>query len=866
MAIFHLDVKNISRSQGRSVVNAAAYRAAERLFDERLNRTFDYSKKEGVVFSTILAPEHAPDWVKDRAQLWNTAEVIEKRKDARLAKEILIALPKELTLEQNVDLLKDYCQAQFIDKGMIADINIHCDNPDNPHAHILLTTREIHEAGFGLKNREWNKRELVFELRRAWQDIANTHLYLADHDTRIDCQSLKARGLDIEPNVHLGPSAHHENDFIREVDQRDILRANGDKLIQNPTPFLEKLTQQQSIFTTFEMAKLANQYSADLEQYQQVLHAIQTAQEVIQLGQDDFSNTVYSTRAIIEQEHQMLNHAYELDTKKTHVVDADIANRVIQGKTLSQGQMASYQHLMAPGDLKVMSGLAGTGKSYLMGMVREAYENAGYQLSGVALSGIAAQGLQESAGIQSATVDSQLLQWDNEQNRLTAKHILVIDEAGMLGTDKMERLLAHANAANAKVIMVHDTEQLSAIQNGAPSRAIAERFGQTVLMDVIRQKDPEMAKATVEFGTQQTEAALARYEALGAIHHTSVDESVARRLMMEAWAADRTSGKTQIMLAYTNESVKALNDAARHIRIAAKEIEPGALFTVEKGERTFAVHDRLYFLKNDRQLGVKNGTLGTIQSIEGNRFKVLLDGKESKVVSFNLKEYQSIDHGYAATIHKSQGVTVDKAYTLVSKHFDRHLTYVACTRHRETLNIYAHQQDFKNREKLFNVLSRERSKTMAVDFAEARWIKPQNAHECNLHQHPSQPQLAQERLEIKTLKTHLPHKEFSFARAYESVKGWIQGVITLSTRQEMLCIAKDNLIKLVGLDHNLHQQIGKETHLHLDKAARIQHFEMTERHQQKELNAAILTPEKSVESVQQRVSYQEKNLNEGVGL
>lgn len=169
MAIFHLDVKIVSRLQGRSAVASAAYRAAEKIRDERQGLTFDYDRKRGVAFSEIMAPDNAPDWVQDRTVLWNTVESMEKRKDAQLAREVMVALPKELTLEEQIDLVKAFCWEQFVSKGMIADMNLHADNSDNPHCHILLPLREITAEGFGLKNREWNDKNLVTEQRQAWE-------------------------------------------------------------------------------------------------------------------------------------------------------------------------------------------------------------------------------------------------------------------------------------------------------------------------------------------------------------------------------------------------------------------------------------------------------------------------------------------------------------------------------------------------------------------------------------------------------------------------------------------------------------------------------------------------------------------------
>ena len=827
MAIFHLDVKNVSRSQGRSAVGAAAYRAGERIVDERLGLTFDYSNKKGVTFSEIMAPDNAPEWVKDRTQLWNAVEAVEKRKDARVAKEVLVALPNELSQEERVDLIKSYCQTQFVDKGMIADINIHEDNPENPHAHILLTTREITPTGFGLKNRDWNKRELVFEQRRSWQDIANAHLHLAGHDTRIDCRSLQERGIDLEPGLHLGQASHHAaskgqgDDFMRYVDHIDIMRANGEKVIRDPSIALEKLSQQQSVFDEYAMAKLANQYSVDLNQYNEVLAAIKSAEQLVVLGENEYGKSVYTTSKMIEMEHEMLNCAYELNSKQGHAINLEAATQAVASSNLNEGQRTAFNHIINNGDLKIVTGIAGTGKSTLMKVAREAFEGSGYEVRGACFSGIATKGLEKEAGIKSTTVDSCLLQWDQGRGQLSKNNVLVIDEAGMLGTDKMNRLLDHANSEGAKVILVHDPEQFGAIDAGAPSRAIAMRFGEKALTEVVRQRNPEMKLATYEFATQKTEKALSRYEKMGSLNMTAADEGIARKMMIEVWASDRLEGKSQLMLAYTNESVQALNQAAREVRIAAGEIEEGRAFSVAKGQRSFAKGDVVYFLKNDKQLEVQNGALGTIESIEGNYFRMKAND-DGRIVGLDIRHYKHLDHGYAATIYKAQGVTVNKAYVLTSTYFDRHSTYVACTRHRESLTVFGHQKDFKNREMMMKTLSRECSKSMAVDYAQARWIKPQNKQDLNLNSSQfSQKQLAQERLEIKELKYNLPNKEFYFARAYERLRGWLQGVVQLSDKRQMLCLTKNDHVKLVPNHPQLENHLGKEVNILLDKRGDI---------------------------------------------
>ena len=438
------------------------------------------------------------------------------------------------------------------------------------------------------------------------------------------------------------------------------------------------------------------------------------------------------------------------------------------------------------------------------------------------------------------------MRWEQGRGQLSKNDILVIDEAGMLGTDKMNRLLAHANSFGAKVILVHDPEQFGAIDAGAPSREIAKRFGEEVLTEVVRQRTPEMRQATYEFATQQTEKALTRYEKLGALHMTAADEPIARKMMIEAWAADRLEEKTQLMLAYTNESVQSLNLAAREVRIAAGEIEEGRTFSVAKGQRSFATGDIVYFLKNDKNLEVQNGALGTIESIEGNHFHIKAND-DGRMIGLDIRHYKHLDHGYAATIYKAQGVTVNKAYVLASSYFDRHSTYVACTRHKESLMVFGHQKDFKNRELMMKTLSRECSKNMTVDYAQARWIKPQNKQDLNINTSQlSQKQLAQERLEIKELTYNLPNKEFSFARAYERLRGWLQGVIQLSDKRQMLCLSNEDRIKLIPLNHHLEKQIGKQASIALDKQANIQACKIIEGSKGQERVMPVVEQERAV--------------------
>lgn len=206
MAIYHLSVQTISRGQGKSCVAAAAYRAGEKLHDERQELNHDYTKKHDVE-SEIIAPKNAPNWVYDREKLWNEVDRAETRCNSRTAREINIALPLELSKDQQKELIIDYVKESFVDKGMVADVCFHFNDSNNPHCHVMLTTREIDNNGFTKKNRDWDKKEKVEEWRATWSEHTNKALENAGHEERIDHRSYKEQGIDQVATVHLGKTS-----------------------------------------------------------------------------------------------------------------------------------------------------------------------------------------------------------------------------------------------------------------------------------------------------------------------------------------------------------------------------------------------------------------------------------------------------------------------------------------------------------------------------------------------------------------------------------------------------------------------------------------------------------------------------------
>jgi len=759
MAIYHFSAKVIQRSAGRSAVAAAAYRSASELEDERLGRSYDYTAKEGVVHSEIMLPAGAPErWqavdktleadCAARSRFWNEVEAIERRKDAVLAREVEFALPRELSQAEGIALARDFVQQQFVSRGMVADLNVHwTPEPDGevkPHAHVLLSMREIDGGGFGKKQRAWNDVGLLRDWRESWAEMANERLHELGHDIRIDHRSLREQGIELEPQHKIGPAgARREErgeDAERVVEHRAIARRNGDALLADPSIALDALTQQHSTFTRRDVARFVDRHTDGAEQFASVLAKVEAAPELVRLGEDERGRERFTTRGMLEVEQRMERAGVALAGRDGHPVLQVAALRAARGAEasglqLGDEQKAALLHVTGKADLALVVGFAGTGKSAMLGVARTAWEADGYRVRGAALSGIAAEGLEAGSGIASRTLASLEFAWKDGRDQLTSRDVLVVDEAGMIGSRQMERVLSAAQAAGAKVVLVGDPEQLQAIEAGAAFRALAERHGARAITAVRRQREDWQRDATRELATGRTAEALDRYGAAGMVQGTGT-RAEAKAALVAGWDAVRQQSPTasQVILAYTRDDVRDLNVLARdRMRVSGELRGADQVVQTERGERAFAAGDRIMFQRNERGLGwqadgrngvaVKNGTLGTVLEVasRGERLTMRLDGagpegKDGRAVTFYTRDYAHIDHGYAATVHKAQGVTVDRAHVLATPHMDRHAAYVGLTRHRDGVALHYAAEDFADQVRLARSLSRERTKDTTLDY------------------------------------------------------------------------------------------------------------------------------------------------------
>jgi Ti-type conjugative transfer relaxase TraA len=769
LAITHFTPQLISRGDGRSAVLSAAYRHCARMEYDAEARTVDYSAKRNLAHEEFLLPPDAPDWARaliaDRSvagaveAFWNKVEAFEKRADAQLAKEFIIALPVELSREQNIALFRQFAFEQVLARGQVADWVYH-DEPGNPHVHLMTSLRPLTESGLGAKKvavmgadgepvrtannkiqyRLWAGEKAEFlQQRNAWLDLQNQHLALAGLEVRVDGRSYAERGIDIVPTTHIGVAAkamqRKGGEAGRVIDlerlaQHEAKRVvNARRIEARPETVLDMVTTEKSVFDERDIAKLIHRYVDDAGSFQRLLTRVLASPECLRLDTDRVDLTTgarlpkkLTTREMVRVEAEMVNRARHLARASSHGVREKVLGVVFaRHDRLSDDQKTAIEHVVDSARIAAVVGRAGAGKTTMMKAAREAWETAGYRVIGGALAGKAAEGLAKEAGIRSRTLASWELRWKEGRDLIDDKTVFVLDEAGMVASKQMAHFVEAASKAGAKLVLVGDPEQLQPIEAGAAFRAIVERTGYAELETIYRQKDAWMRAASLDLARGRIHAALKTYAAKGKVIGENLKAEAVDKLIAD-WDQSYDPEKSTLILAHLRRDVRMLNVLARDKLVARGVVVDGHDFRTEDGVRKFAAGDQIVFLKNDSTLGVKNGMLArVVEAASGRIVAAIGEGDGRREVTVEQRTYRNLDHGYATTIHKSQGATVDRVQVLASLSLNRHLTYVALTRHREDIALYYGTRSFAMAGGLSKVLERRDSKETTLDYSGGRF-------------------------------------------------------------------------------------------------------------------------------------------------
>lgn len=505
--------------------------------------------------------------------------------------------------------------------------------------------------------------------------------------------------------------------YLRTAEELRNADEAGQKIIDAPGEAIDALTFSQSHFSELALERHLLKYTSGPEQYEAAMRAIMACPELV-INDDDEKGIQFTSKKIVAIEKNLADRAERMAGTVGVAVSVQEQQSIIATTPFNQGQREGFELLCSGKQLAVVNGAAGTGKSFVLAAMRKAYEKEGFEVYGAILQGKTAEDLQRDSGIKSATIARTLLDLESGKLKLNAKSVLVVDEAGMVGSRDLEKLMAFTEAAGARLRLVGDAKQLAAVEYGNAFVEVSNRAEVARLTEIMRQKTEWQRQASEKFSVHDIQG-LQDYADRGHVHL----EDTARDAQIElvsAWSQHRAEQpeQTRIVLAHTNSDRIQLNEIVRAELKKQGELQNEILVDTPRGKVAMAEGEQIMFTKADKNLGVKNGTTGVIQKIsaEGVVTVALENGKTTQFDAIQAGDSTTaVDLGWAVTVHKSQGMTVDAAFVFANKSMTKENLGVAMTRHRHQAQVFGSKEQFATIPEMVKVLDRAGEKAFSGD-------------------------------------------------------------------------------------------------------------------------------------------------------
>jgi len=794
MAIGFGRVEFIKRSEGRNACQLSAYLSRSRIFFEGNcalePKLYDFSHRENVSYHEIILPEGADENLRIPEVLWNIAEKKEVRKDAQVCMHLVLALPddKEVSTEDRIEMTRSFIQKHY--QGLVAECVIHPPerkvefteenealgipngtigtvieekegnyivslpkgvraNPfveigtkcpgiavqeHNWHAHALLSTRRLKTNGKEFEDLKATdlmpivKKGKVIsgpDVGKLWAQHQNEFFLSKGLALRVDENGLV-------PQEHLGPIRMRGRAFALLEEHEKRLELN-EIAASDPQNILNAITKRQSVFVK-EDVELFMLKHVPGNKIQEVREGFWTLEGLVQLRNLHTKAFVskFTSDQVIQEEEQILRLADRICDKPQKPLSREIQDRFTRG--LSKEQKEAYHHILDGKGLSCIQGYAGTGKSFLLKSLKDAYEERGLIVRPFGPDNATANVLKEKGFSGAENVYRFLFSAKHGLRNLhKGFEVWILDEAGKLGNKPLLELLKLAEIKGAKVILAGDSSQLPSVERGGVFKAFCERYGSEGLEDIQRQKDESSRSMAKNLAKGEIGEALDKLSNRGSLSWSLTKKEAIENLVLK-WAGDhrdKDSGKvlgkdSSLIIASTNDEVRVLNEMVRLVRRGRGEIsEQEFACQTAHGTIYVSVGDRLEFRKNDRELGVTNGMSGVLMKAEKTRFSVAIqeNGKKTRIVSFNPEEYHRFQLGYASTCSRAQGRTVQNAYVLHSPHLNKQMAYVGLTRHVEDVHYFVSKEEALNLSDLKRKALRDGSKATTLEYTHTREVE-----------------------------------------------------------------------------------------------------------------------------------------------
>ena len=464
MAIQFARARYLSRASGGNAVRSAAYNARDAIAAERTGEVFYFRHRDAPEHHEVLLPEGAAAQFREAAVLWNTAELAEKRRDAQVAREIVVALPADagISSEDRIDMVRSFAEQHFVAKGLAVQLDVHAPHEGeaesehaNWHAHLLITTRRLEGERFAAKK----ARDLDPEVRRAggraivadgeawgelWRDHQNR--YFREHGIDLQVDPTAAH-----PAPHIGPVRMRVagSEIVKRAEQ---IRQANEAAARDPDQVLTALTRHNATFTARELDRFLVKHLADETERRAVKKQVLAHRELVPLYDRDTGERAgrFTIREVREQERDALADAAALAGTRGAAVPMAVTLDLLEQGGLRDDQQRALVHAVDAGGLKLIEGRAGTGKSHVLGVIREAYEAAGYRVVGLAPTNAVAQDLKAAGFGEAGTVHAALFALKNGRGAWGRGTVVIVDEAAMLDSRVTGELLMAARSSGVQ--------------------------------------------------------------------------------------------------------------------------------------------------------------------------------------------------------------------------------------------------------------------------------------------------------------------------------------------------------------------------------------------------------------------------------
>lgn len=686
-------IEIVHASDESSASGLSAYISRDRRYGVT-GRLFDFTKRRAeLVDRGMIVPDNVPAWAADPDKLWREAERMERtvdrktgedrwKKTAQVAKHFIIALPRELTDEDRRDLLQQFIQHELRpqDHGVAVEWAIHRDE-QNPHAHVIISTRSLGPDGFGKKARGMNS--------ESWRAGAPRNDTDWD-EVRADFQKAfikkrygAAAAQTVRDRAHQRRDRYSRADPHREAKAQKF--AQADRLIRraqrlNPLVALQELTRYRGVFGSDDLLRYCQSLEITGDEAAAFVQTVLNHAKCIELYDHRGQIVGWTHADLRKMERAVLRQANLWARRIEPGIEFELAAARMIGLRggLSDEQRQALLEMVGK-RFSLLRGRAGTGKSTTLNALRDTFELRGYAVIALAPTNTVVSDLKESGFSDARTIHSALARLKRGTLKWNSRTVIIVDEAAMIDTKLMHRLFEAVLRTGARLVLCGDDRQFASVEAGGMFAEFVRCCGGPELKTVYRQRDRWQAEASENLAAGEIAKALRAYHAAGRVVFVDTIEEARARA-----AADGAD----FIYASTNREVEALNLAIQARRRGGRIPTDCTRVTTCRGEFTISAGERVQFYATDHKLGCVTSEFGTV--IAATPAQITIQKDDGAIVTFNPRTFDKWGLGYAGTAYKGQGKTQERVACVYDSKlaWNERAAYVIGTRHREDFTMY----------------------------------------------------------------------------------------------------------------------------------------------------------------------------------